>query len=258
MTGQDMASGSGTAGNWRIRRVDVTGSTNDDIRAAAEAGELHGLVIRALRQTAGRGRYGRSWDSPEGNLYCSLLLRPGEGVPENAGCYSLMAGLAVCEAVQERLPPGLRAELKWPNDVLVSGRGKVAGVLLEAGQDWLAIGIGVNVGYAPRDAPYPVTQLRAAGMEEEKGEDVLETLLQSLLARVTIWMNIIEDHGVGPVLKAWEARAKQGAMSVRLPHETIQGSFAGLGLDGRLLLRLADGTERAIATGDVLFPSTLA
>ena len=108
-----------------LRRVPVTASTNDDAVKAAEAGEAEGLVIWALRQTAGKGRHGRAWESPEGNLYCSVLLRPKEGTRE-AGLYSFVAALALYDTVRQCLPVAEIA-LKWPNDVLVEGE-KIAGI----------------------------------------------------------------------------------------------------------------------------------
>src|SRR5262249_14501963 len=102
---------------WRVRWLEGTASTNDDARRAAEAGEAEGLVIAAKRQTAGRGRQGRVWESPEGNLYCSVLLCP-KSIPRDAGLYSFVAALAVYDVVAALLPQA-NIRLKWPNDVLV-------------------------------------------------------------------------------------------------------------------------------------------
>jgi len=154
---------------WRIRNLDVTTSTNDDIRKAAESGEPEGLVIIANRQTGGKGRHGRVWESPEGNLYCSVLLRP-KNLPACAGFYSFVAALAVHALVSEYLrpmsspPPGRGAlpdiTLKWPNDVLVNGK-KISGILLEVADDALIVGIGLNIAHHPETALYPATSLRA-------------------------------------------------------------------------------------------------
>src|ERR1700722_459255 len=96
---------------WRIKTLPNTASTNDDARAAAEAGEPEGLVIQALRQTSGRGRHGRAWESPEGNLYCSILLRPHED-RQHYGWYSFIAALAVGDVVQSSIASTSRVVLK--------------------------------------------------------------------------------------------------------------------------------------------------
>ena len=115
--------------DWRIRQLAETSSTNDEAKRAAEAGEDEGLVVWALKQTAGRGRHGRLWESPEGNIYCSVLLRP-DCDARHAGHYSFVAALALADTVHEFLP-NAAVTLKWPNDVLVDGK-KISGILLES------------------------------------------------------------------------------------------------------------------------------
>ena len=243
---------------FRLRRVPVTASTNADLKQAAEAGEAEGLVIQALRQTAGRGRQGRAWDSPEGNLYASILLRPACSL-RDIGYYSFIAALAVHDTIAAFLPQEV-IELKWPNDVLVKG-GKISGILLESspgdadGVAWLVIGIGVNVLHCPEQALYPTTSLalasREAGMSGEPSVDAtLAVLLEKFEARRQQFLR----NGFAPLRQDWLARAKRGAITARLPHETVEGLFCGLNEEGALILRLADGRERAIAAGDIFFP----
>ena len=136
----------------RIVVLETTGSTNDDVRHLAAEGAQEGTVVLAERQTAGRGRLGRSWDSPErAGLYLSVLLRPEEP-PEGIGRYPIAAAVAVCTACRSFAGDGV--VLKWPNDVLAPG-GKLAGVLCElrhgvSGAD-LVLGIGVNVNQTGED-----------------------------------------------------------------------------------------------------------
>jgi len=142
---------------YSLRPVDVTQSTNLDVRRLAEAGEAEGIVVWAKRQTAGRGRQGRTWVSPEGNMYLSILLRP-KCTPREAGAYSFVAALAVFDTIKAFVP-GIEAEIKWPNDVLVGGK-KICGILLETNLDeerkvdWLALGVGINVVSHPDDTLY--------------------------------------------------------------------------------------------------------
>lgn len=233
--------------NWIVRELAITGSTNDDAKRAAEAGEPEGLVFRALRQTAGRGRHGRTWESPEGNLYCSLLLRPS-GQKKDIGQYSFVASLALCDTVREHAPKA-SITLKWPNDVLLNGK-KVSGILLESGEGWLVCGMGLNFQHHPENALYPATSLAAEGAAKTE----LKSVLDMLLARFAHWYGIMQSKGFAPIRDAWLAHAEKRRMTVKLPDGAVEGVFAGLDANGALRLRLADGAERAIATGDV-FPA---
>ncbi len=231
---------------FSVRRVATTSSTNDDVKVAAETGAAEGLVVWALRQEAGRGRQGRTWQSPEGNLYFSMLLRPP--VPKRAwGNYSFVAGLAVAEVVRGFLPHA-KVELKWPNDVLVGGK-KISGILLEAGEGWLVAGIGLNVQKMPENPMYPATSL----MDEGAALPELEEILNKALAAFGTVYEQMNKEGFAPIRAAWLKSAKKGAMRVRLPSldNELTGEFADLDDEGNLVLRLADGEVRKISAGDV-------
>jgi BirA family biotin operon repressor/biotin-[acetyl-CoA-carboxylase] ligase len=233
--------------NWRIRRLAVTASTNDDAKKAARGGEPEGLVVWALRQTDGKGRHGRTWESPEGNLYCSLLLRPA-CAPKDFGQYGFVAALALYDVVHE-YAPNTSVTLKWPNDVLADGK-KISGVLIESGEGWLIVGMGLNILSHPEGGLYPATSLCALGGTETD----VKTILERLLERITHWQNVLKTESFASIRVAWLERAGQGRVMVKLPQGVVEGTFLGLGADGALWLRLADGSERAIATGDV-FPA---
>ncbi|MEC7571593.1 MAG: biotin--[acetyl-CoA-carboxylase] ligase, partial [Pseudomonadota bacterium] len=141
-------------------------STNSEASRLLAAGADHGLVVRADCQSAGRGRRGRTWVSPPGNLYCSLLARPPISAPAPLATLTFVAALAVHQLVRAALPAARTVALKWPNDVLVDGA-KVSGILLE-GQHGGAgpaviIGVGINLASHPAGAPYAVTDLAAGG-----------------------------------------------------------------------------------------------
>ena len=229
-----------------IRRLETTVSTNDDAKRAAEAGAPEGLVIWALQQDAGRGRQGRVWYSPPGNLYCSLLLRP-KVERRDYGKFSFAAALAVRAVVASALPCAT-VELKWPNDVLVNGK-KISGILLEAGEDWLVVGVGLNVLHAPENPLYPVTRLAAEAAEVP----ALDQLLDKLLKELDFWSGVCVAQGFAPLREAWLAHARKSAMRVRLPNEELNGEFADLDADGNLRLLLPNGTTRSISAGDVFF-----
>jgi BirA family biotin operon repressor/biotin-[acetyl-CoA-carboxylase] ligase len=234
--------------NWRIRTLAATASTNDDAKQAAEAGEAEGLVIHAPEQKAGRGRQGRQWESPKGNLYCSILLRP-PGELRTYGQYSFVAALALYDTVKGLLPD-TNIFLKWPNDVLVNGK-KISGILLEAGSDWLVIGMGLNVLHYPVNALYPCTSIRDC-LKQDSGVE-LNSILKSLLGHLRYWYEIMRKDGFEPIRATWLERAQKGPMTVKLLDQTIEGTFGDIDEQGHLHLRLPNGMERVVATGDVFF-----
>lgn len=230
----------------RIHQVAVTASTNDDAKAAAEKGEAEGLVVWALKQTSGRGRQGRTWESPEGNLYCSVLLRPEIDLSQ-IGRYSFVTANAVYDTIRQCLPIA-DITLKWPNDVLVEGK-KIGGILLETVGDALIIGVGLNVMHHPEEGLYPSTSLRAAKAQPKPLDEILDMFLLNL----EHWQGVMKKDGFEPIREFWLKRAHKGHITVKLPQGIVEGEFAGLGLDGSLRLYLPDGSENSIATGDVFY-----
>jgi len=135
----------------------------------ARSGTPHGTVVSAKSQSAGRGRHGRQWVSPEGNLYASLIVRFDLPLAR-ARELGFLAALSVADVAQAYLPATKRVRVKWPNDVLVDGQ-KLAGILVEGERCqkrawWAVVGIGVNVLEAPFGLPYPATSLRKEGAGE--------------------------------------------------------------------------------------------
>ncbi len=228
---------------WRILVVEETTSTNDDVRLAADQGEPDGFVLRANHQLSGRGRHGRVWNSPEGNLYTSILLRPNAS-HKNYGHYSFITALAIYDVVKASAPKS-PVTLKWPNDVLVDGC-KIAGILLEAGPDYLIIGIGLNVAQYPDDVRTAATSLDHIGANIS-----VETALDNLLAALGRWLDDYNDNGFLPIRNAWMLRAHKGEITVKLPNEKLDGMMLGVDEGGALRLGLADGTERVISSGEV-------
>lgn len=239
---------------WRLEVFDSLDSTNEEVRRQAEAGAAEGLAVLARQQTAGRGRRGRSWESPPGNLFLSLLLRP-KSSPAEAATLSFLTAVALLEALDLAAVPA-KLTCKWPNDVLVNGA-KVAGILLESrtGPDgvlgWVTVGIGVNLAWHPPEAPYPVTALAAHGIHVTP-----QDFAHWLLARYGYWYGRWQAEGFAPVRAAWLVRA-QGLgqpVIVRLPDSELRGRFVALDDSGALLLELPDGRRQTVTAGDV-FPA---
>jgi BirA family biotin operon repressor/biotin-[acetyl-CoA-carboxylase] ligase len=231
---------------WRLRIEDSLPSTNVLLQRLAVAGEPEGLAILARQQTSGRGRDGRVWSSPPGNLYFSLLLRPG-GPARDAGRWALLAGLVMAEGLAPFAADPAALRLKWPNDVLM-GEAKLAGVLCESaataegGLDWFIMGIGANLA-APPDLPDRAT----AGLGAIAPETVACSMLMALERLRAVW----RAEGFGAIRTAWMAHGP--AMHVPL---TLRGGrsghYAGLAEDGSLLLA-AEGRVHAVATGEVAY-----
>lgn len=236
---------------FRIEQVAEIDSTNEACRLRALAGEPAGLVVRADRQSAGRGRRGRTWTSPLGNLYASLLLRPRRPLPE-AAALGFAAVTALGDIARALLPAAVQVRHKWPNDLLVNG-GKAGGILLEAEPGFVVLGVGVNIVSHPAGTPYPATDLRSEGAAAVSAQGLLERFLEAFAPLHDMW----EAGGFGALLPAWRARAAGlgERIEVRLERETLAGIFRDLESDGTLRLALDDGTERRIAAGDVYFPT---
>lgn len=246
---------------YSLSRHDEIDSTNEEAKRLAAAGVSGPVWIVAERQTAGRGRRGRVWTSPTGNLMCTLLLKPGCG-PAQAGELSFVAGLALHETAVALLSDDVasKVELKWPNDLLIDGK-KASGILLESEStggnevSWLAIGIGLNLAHFPENTPYPATSLEA-----ESGQTVtVERALTALSAGFDRWYAIWQQPaGFEAVRKAWLQRARGigEEITVRLADETLVGNFENLSSEGALHLKLPTGEMREITAGDVFFGTT--
>lgn len=227
-------------------------STQDVVREAAAAGAPEGYVAVTDHQTAGRGRRGRTWsDEPGAALMCSLLLRPEAPTSELAPL-ALVLGIAVAES----LPAAAR--VRWPNDVVVGGA-KVAGILTELetpadGGRYVVAGIGINVNTPPELLP-PTDRLPATSLAIATGErqDRL-ALLQRLLAAVEDAYGAWARGGFGALLDRFAALDDLAGRRVELQlgTETVAGTAAGVDAGGRLVLRLADGTERLLDAGEVV------
>jgi BirA family biotin operon repressor/biotin-[acetyl-CoA-carboxylase] ligase len=232
-----------------LHALDRVGSTNNEALRLAQEGAPDFTLVWAKEQEAGRGRRGRTWQSPQGNLYTSMVLRPALP-PAQAALGGFAAALAVAEAV-EQLVPGLAAQVKWPNDVLVDGA-KIGGILLESAgieagiMTGLVVGVGINLASAPKATPYPATFLSAKG-QPVFAEDALQAYVWAMVSWVAGWRQM----GFAPIRQAWLSRARGLGQNIRLQTETgaAEGIFQGLDEDGALLL--ADG--RRFLAGDVFF-----
>lgn len=212
----------------------------------AREGAAEGQWLRAESQTGGKGRNGRHWTSPPGNLYASTLIRLRPGDP-SAPSLALVTGVALHEAASAYVR-NATLMLKWPNDLLCDGA-KVAGILLEREGDAVVAGFGVNLAHHPEALGRPVTSLALLGAAVPSAPEFMTDLAEAF-AR---WLGRWRTQGIGEIRRHWLKKAHSigTALSVHIEGTPMDGLFDGLDETGALRLRLADGGIRIIQAGDV-------
>lgn len=225
----------------RLNFIQETGSTNADLLSDRTAVEGDWLI--ASRQSAGRGRQGREWHSPDGNFAGSTLILLRDDDPP-APTLALAVGLALIEAI-DSAAPGRDTMLKWPNDLMLDGA-KLAGILLERAADRVVAGFGVNLA-APPDIPGRAT----ASLDGALIPRAFAPLLAASMARIlTAW----RTADPSALAQAWQARAHPVGTPLTVhsaPGKQLSGRFDGLDADGALRLRLDDGRVERVRVGDV-------
>lgn len=241
---------------FRILRFDTLPSTNDEAMARLRGGDPGSFAVIARSQTRGRGRQGRAWVSPSGNLYASIGLRD-PAAPADAPQLGFVAGVALIEALHA-IAPGIEPKLKWPNDILLGG-GKLAGMLLEAtilsdGSLACVIGVGVNCASRPSDLPYPAADLRACGHVDP--ETLLTAFLRCFARRLGEWDR---GRGFARIRSLWLRSAAGIGLSIeaRTPRRILAGTFRDIDAAGRLMLQTVEGLI-SVEAGDVFFPAAMA
>ncbi|WP_457796123.1 biotin--[acetyl-CoA-carboxylase] ligase [Methylocystis sp. S23] len=235
----------------RLLNLGAVDSTNAEARRLIESGERGPLWIVAERQTRGRGRLGREWISPAGNLYASFVFSDfaeARVAPE----LGFVAGAAAIRALRATTSANL-FQLKWPNDLLLDG-GKLGGVLLECVNAQTSpvaiVGIGVNVAQAPEGLPYPTRALSDLGAPVPSADAVFAHLSDALTATLDLWKG---GEGFAEIRAEWLASASSLGEDIRvaMSNETLEGRFDTIDASGRLVLETRAG-RRVVEAGDVL------
>jgi BirA family biotin operon repressor/biotin-[acetyl-CoA-carboxylase] ligase len=237
---------------WPVIRFEEIDSTNEEARRRAQSGDLGPCWLTARRQTAGKGRLGRQWDSPPGNLFATALFRfPRPPAEAALACFS--AGLAVIEAAEAAGADASPLKLKWPNDVLL-GSAKLAGILIETGTDqgelWMAAGFGVNIASAPARSDRPTACLA----DLPRGSEVAaEQFLGKLDRTFRLRIEGLLAKGFAPTRDDWLARAAHlgSRVEVNPVSGRIEGMMEGLADDGALVLRLDGGALHHVRAGEI-------
>jgi BirA family biotin operon repressor/biotin-[acetyl-CoA-carboxylase] ligase len=230
-------------------------STNDWAKELAAFGAAEGTVAIAETQTSGRGRLGRKWVSPKGGLWFSVILRP-ELTASRVATVTFAAGVAVAEALQESY--GLKAETKWPNDMMINNR-KVCGTLSETSMtgdnvNYLVLGIGINGNFDTQKAFSDELGRVATSLQNELRRRVsLEESFRVLLEKLESTYDLLLKEGFEPVLRKWKDHAGFLGRRVEVANETgkLQGTALDIDSEGALVIRLEEGTVTRILVGDV-------
>ena len=238
--------------NYRLLIYEDIGSTNDEAMHLARGGDPGHTWLIAKTQSRGRGRRGRQWVSPPGNLYASLLLI--DAVPPRfAPQLGFVAGVALVHALLECIGDDTRLRLKWPNDLLFDGA-KLAGILLESailadGRFACIIGIGVNCVACPSGLPYRATALAEIGAWRSQAQDVFLHLSGALLSGLDRFAG---GAGFGAIRREWLTFAAGLGDQIRVetPAGSVVGIFRAIDEAGRLIIA-CDDAEKIIEAGDV-------
>lgn len=238
----------------RVHYFDITNSTQDEARHLAEDGAPEGTLVLAEEQRTPRGRLGRSYFSPRGGLWFSLLLRPHRSL-DAVTSLSLLAAVGLHQGIED--VTGLRPTVRWPNDLLIEGR-KVAGILVELASEqdvlrYVIVGIGLNVNLEKKDFP-PELRTIAVSLKETLTTEVARVpLLQRILERTESLYDRFLKAGPGPILDAW--RALPTILGQRVVVQELRERWAGIATDlddsGALLVRTDGGALRRVLAGDV-------
>ncbi len=235
---------------WTVHHHATVASTNDLAASLAAEGAEEGTVIWADAQSAGRGRSGRRWSSPTGNLYCSVVLRPGAELTDAANL-SFVVAVALRAAIADACH-GLSLGLKWPNDILLAGK-KLCGILLESGSQnspYVIAGSGVNIASEPPGLTGSSTCLAEHGCKVTP-RDLLSSYLFALVDRMAIW----RDRGFPAIRSEWldHAIGLGQPITARTESDTTIGTFEDLDDAGALILRMGNGQQVRILAADVFF-----
>ncbi len=244
---------------WIIRDFDDIDSTSEEAKrvCVARTDALHGLVIRAFQQSLGRGRLGKTWVSPKGNLYQSLIIQPHISLDEGF-VFAFISALSIKKALNH-LKSTLPVLFKWPNDVLIDHH-KVAGVLIDVGPfskehiaDWYVIGVGINVAEVPYDIHKGRLPLTTSLLEHEcvvAREQLSDLFLDSFNFYYMKW----QQSGFKPIRDEWFdscVYTRGQEIECGPPSHRIKGTFHDVSLDGSLVIKDESGAFVNVRTGQV-------
>ncbi len=239
----------------KIHYFDTIDSTNTYAKKLAEAEFNEGTVIIAEQQTAGRGRLGRNWISPAGKgIWMSILLKPTLE-PKDAAKITLLTACAVCRAIEHF---NIKPMIKWPNDILVNGK-KLCGILTEMNIEvdvigYVVVGIGMNVNLSMEDL-HPDILDTATSIKIETGT---EASRKAIIAEIInqfeqLYNQLINNSSINSIIDEYKSKSAVLGKAIRIINkkEEISGQVVDINQEGHLLVKLSDGTNTEISSGEV-------
>ncbi|MCS4540837.1 MAG: biotin--[acetyl-CoA-carboxylase] ligase [Euryarchaeota archaeon] len=229
-------------------------STNDFAKELAFKGAKEGTVVISEVQKAGKGRFGKTWISPSGGIWMSLILRPKIS-PHQAPKLTLITGVSVAEAIRQVC--GLNVKIKWPNDILLNGK-KLCGILTEMSGDmdtieYVVIGIGINANVDVDIFPAEIREGATSLKKELKKDAPRIPLVQRLMEELEKNYEIFKEDFLPILTKYKELSATIGNLvRINIKDESIVGEAIGIDSDGALILELADGSLKRIIAGECI------
>ena len=239
--------------DYHLLSFETIDSTNEEAKRIAIGGGSHGAVVWAKEQEEGKGRSGREWQSDDGNLFVSMLLRPGCDI-EALSQLSYVAALAAYHTIEDVLGEDADIKLKWPNDLLVNDK-KVAGILLESftipGDDerWAVVGLGMNIESSPSDVRFPATSLKEEGVEIISAKIVLSRYVHCFIENYNQWSR----RGFSAIRRQWQqaAWALKEQVTVQVGNDEIRGEFRGVDAEGGLIIQQSAKERLIVHAGDM-------
>lgn len=245
-----------------IVHYESTGSTNEDAKRLAHEGAAHGTVVMADAQSAGKGRRGRTWQSPAGsNLYFSLMLKP-EFAPDKASMLTLVMALSVVQALNKQTKAAFDYQIKWPNDIVVNGR-KLCGILTEmtignGAIESVVIGVGINVNQEHFDDEISDCATSLLLEKKRNGTQAMIPDRMELLKSVLEFFDanyemFCENLNLDFMKADYELSLANMNNRVKVlePAGEYEGEALGINEQGELMVRISDGSTKAIYAGEV-------
>ena len=237
----------------KIFRYETIGSTNEALKELAQKGAGPGTVVVSTIQTKGKGRMTRTWESPEGGLWMSILLETEKDFDNNKfGLIPLMSGCAIATSVMHEY--NIDAGVKWPNDVLINGK-KACGILGEIinvdGKQLAIIGIGINVNNKVQEG-YEFSQISTSIIEERGSKSKLEDLENTILMEIKYREEMLAAGKYDELLDEWRELSDTLGNRVKItaPNEVFEGLAKDIDENGSLILEMDDGSLKTINVGD--------
>ena len=238
----------------KILCFDSLDSTSQKAKVLALAGIKAGAVVIAETQVKGRGRLGRSWESPDGGIWFSAVFYPKKVTPEYIPVITLGAGIAVCRVIRKACR--VSATLKWPNDILIRNK-KVCGILTEmistGDRNICIIGVGLNANVDMSQLSEELQESTTSLLNEMHKRVNREKLISRILCKLNKYCRMINHRRWGRIIKEWKQYSSTIGQPVEahLEGSTITGLAEGISEKGSLMIRLGDGSLKEVASGEV-------